>query len=186
VPHPFLHRDQIRTLLPRSTLQRVGRERSSPPVQDGVLGFEDEVGCHLEHNSLRSVTSIFNSSATCGTAWYLRNASGSVVGFSGRTGTPSGGFVLHPDGVAAPVNVPAQSPQSCADNGTFPDGINAEGTIAGWYVSSTDNCTTANTGVDPPEGQKTTATSINDGGAIAGYYQYKAGGGPPLGFIRVP
>jgi hypothetical protein len=82
------------------------------------------------------------------------NASSSVVGFSGRTGSPSGGFVVHPDGFAAPVNVPAQSAQSCAAGGTFPDGINAAGTIAGWYVSSTDNCTTANTGgfVMSPDG----------------------------------
>ncbi len=39
---------------------------------------------------------------------------------------------------------------------------------------------------DPPEGKQTTATSINDGGAIAGFCQYNASGGHPLGFIRVP
>jgi hypothetical protein len=42
---------------------------------------------------------------------------------------------------------------------------------------------------DPPQGKQTTATSatsINDGGAIAGFYQYNAGGGPPVGFIRLP
>jgi len=74
------------------------------------------------------------------------NASGSVVGFAGGAGTTSAGFVLHPDGYAAPITVPLQSPQSCANDGTFPDGINAAGTIAGWYVSSTNNCDTANTG----------------------------------------
>jgi hypothetical protein len=42
------------------------------------------------------------------------------------------------------------------------------------------------TSFDPPEGKQTTATSINDGGAIAGFYQYNAGGGPLVGFIRVP
>jgi hypothetical protein len=42
------------------------------------------------------------------------------------------------------------------------------------------------TSFDPPEGKHTTATSISDGGAIAGFYQYNAGGGPPVGFIRVP
>jgi hypothetical protein len=42
------------------------------------------------------------------------------------------------------------------------------------------------TSFDPPEGVQTTATSINDGGAIAGFYHYHAGGGPPVGFIRVP
>jgi hypothetical protein len=182
------------------------------------------------------------------------NDSGSVVGFSGRTGVPSAGFVLHPDGFAAPVDVPAQSGQSCAFNGTFPDGINTAGTIAGWYVFSTDNCATANTGgfvmspdgvfslfeppgmlfaspvggfggsllaphsigidqagdvtgsytdaggvehgfvrnpygtlttFDPPEGDQTIATSIADGGLVAGYYEYNSGG-PAVGFIRIP
>ena len=42
------------------------------------------------------------------------------------------------------------------------------------------------TSFDPPEGKQTTATSINDGGAIAGFYHYHAGGGPPVGFIRIP
>jgi hypothetical protein len=182
------------------------------------------------------------------------NASGSVVGFSGSTSTPARGFVRPPDGVAAPVNVPSPAPQSCAADGTFPEGINAGGTIAGWYVSSTDNCTPASTGgfvmspdgvfslfqppgmllalpvggfggsllaphsisidqagnvagsytdaggvkhgfvrnpygtlttFDPPEGNQTTATSIADGGLVAGYYQYHSGG-PAVGFIRVP
>jgi hypothetical protein len=182
------------------------------------------------------------------------NAGGSVVGFSGSTSTPARGFVLPPDGVAAPVNVPSPAPQSCAADGTFPEGINAGGTIAGWYVSSTDNCTPANTGgfvmspdgvfslfqppgmllalpvggfggsllaphsisideagdvtgsytdaggvehgfvrnpygtlttFDPPEGNQTTATSIADGGLVAGYYQYHSGG-PAVGFIRIP
>jgi hypothetical protein len=82
------------------------------------------------------------------------NDSGSVVGFSSTSGIPSTGFVVHPDGFAAPVDVPAQSGPSCAANGTFPDGINAAGTIAGWYVSSPDSCTTANTGgfVMSPDG----------------------------------
>jgi hypothetical protein len=82
------------------------------------------------------------------------NDLGSVVGFAGRTGIPAAGFVLHSSGLAAPVEVPAQSGPSCASNGTFPDGINAAGTIAGWYVFSTGNCTTANTGgfVMSPDG----------------------------------
>jgi hypothetical protein len=41
------------------------------------------------------------------------------------------------------------------------------------------------TSFDPPEGKQTTATTISDGGAVAGFYHYKAGG-PPVGFIRVP
>jgi hypothetical protein len=38
----------------------------------------------------------------------------------------------------------------------------------------------------PPEGTETNVTAINDGGAIAGFYQYYGrGGGNPVGFIRV-
>jgi hypothetical protein len=82
------------------------------------------------------------------------NASGSMVGFSGSTSTPARGFVWPPDGVAAPVNVGSPAPQSCAADGTFPDGINAGGSIAGWYVSSADNCVPATTGgfVMSPDG----------------------------------
>ena len=183
------------------------------------------------------------------------NASGTVVGFSGRAGSPSSGFVLLADGQAAGVNVPAQSSQNCAGDGTFPDGINAASAIAGWYVFLTNNCTTANTGgfvmspdgvfslfpspglllavpvggfggsllaphsisidqagdvtgsytdgsgiqhgfvrnpygtitsFDPPESKSTNVTTINKGGAIAGYYFYNRGSGSAVGFIRVP
>ena len=42
------------------------------------------------------------------------------------------------------------------------------------------------TSFDPPKSIQTSPTSINDGGAIAGYYFYSRGGGPGVGFIRVP
>jgi hypothetical protein len=71
--------------------------------------------------------------------------------------------------------------------------INQEGTIAGSYVDTAGaqhgfvrNPYGTITSFDPPEGEQTTATSINDTGAIAGFYHYHAGGGPPVGFIRVP
>jgi hypothetical protein len=41
------------------------------------------------------------------------------------------------------------------------------------------------TSFDPTEGKQTTATSINDAGAVAGFYHYNKGAGPPAGFIRV-
>jgi hypothetical protein len=137
------------------------------------------------------------------------NDSGSVVGFSGRSGIPSAGFVLHPDGFAAPVVVPSQSPESCEADGTFPDGINAAGTIAGWYVSSPDNCTTANTGgfVMSPDGVFSLfqppgmllafpvgglggsllaphSISVDQAGDVAG--SYTDAGGVEHGFVRNP
>ena len=137
------------------------------------------------------------------------NDSGSVAGFSGSSGIPASGFVLHPDGFAAPVDVPAQSGPSCAAEGTFPDGINAAGTIAGWYVSSTDNCTTTNTGgfVMSPDGVFSLfqppgmllaspvggfggsllaphSISIDEAGDVTG--SYTDGGGVVHGFVRNP
>jgi len=180
------------------------------------------------------------------------NWAGSVVGFFGHSGYPYTGFVLHPDGFAEFLTIPAQpllSEQECVSD-TIPEGINAAGVIAGWYLNYID-CTTLNTGgfvlspdgavtlfqppgtivtsfhglsntdphsisinqagdiagsytdttgvqhgfvrnqygtitsFDPTEGKQTTATSINDGGAVAGFYHYNKGGGPPVGFIRV-
>jgi uncharacterized membrane protein len=71
--------------------------------------------------------------------------------------------------------------------------INQEGSITGSYTDAAGvqhgfvrNPYGTLTTFDPPEGNQTTATSINDGGAIAGFYHYHAGGGPPVGFIRVP
>jgi hypothetical protein len=182
------------------------------------------------------------------------NASGAVVGYWDND-IGKVGFLAHPDGHWAQIAVPLTG--YCVSD-TIPDGINAGGMIAGWYLDNTNNCNTKNTGgfvmspggdftlfhppgtlltsplpgfpvegesltvphrisidqagnvtgsytdtagvqhgfvrkpdgamttFDPPEGKQTTATSINDGGAIAGFYQYNSSDGPPLGFIRVP
>jgi hypothetical protein len=71
--------------------------------------------------------------------------------------------------------------------------INQAGDITGSYTDTAGvqhgfvrNPYGTLTSFDPPEGEQTTATSINDTGAIAGFYHYHAGGGPPVGFIRVP
>ena len=183
------------------------------------------------------------------------------MGYS-QNGT-TGGFSRHPDGFLTPVIVPAPLGQRVRDSLTVPDGINAEGAIAGWYsmqLSDSDcgsgtliqcgfvlspdgvytlfnppgtlvtsslppvfvydqqsltvphwvsidqagdiagSYTDTNgvqhgfvrnpygtiTSFDPPEGNHTTSTGINDGGAITGFYQYSAGSAPPVGFIRVP
>lgn len=186
------------------------------------------------------------------------NASDAIVGYFYGAAGPVG-FLSHPDGYWLPIAVPVTvtPPLRCLE-ATIPEGINAWGTIAGWYFAYTNECKTKVTGgfvfspngaytpfqppgtlqtsprpgfpidggsltvphwisidqagditgsyidaaggqhgfvrnpygtistFDPPEGKQTTATSINDGGAIAGFYQYNAGGGPPVGFIRVP
>jgi hypothetical protein len=103
----------------------------------------------------------------------------------------------------------APAPQSCAADGTFPDGINAGGSIAGWYVSSADDCVTPFTGgfvMSPngvfslfePPGKLLTfpvggfggsllaphSVSIDQAGDVTG--SYTDAGGVEHGFVRNP
>jgi hypothetical protein len=189
------------------------------------------------------------------------NWSGAVVGYFTGDIPSESGFLAHPDGYFAEFIVPGA--YECTQQ-TFPEGINAGGTITGWsytctsktsvdytfegFVMSPDGHLTTFqppgtilaspsffptseapplyyesltaprvlsidvagditgsytdaagvqhgfvrnpygtiTSFDPPEGNQTTATSISDGGAIAGFYHYHRGNGPAVGFIRVP
>ena len=227
---------------------------SAQPIS--INDFEDIAGTYPLYGRpnvfFRSAAGVYTAQISFGreTVATAINASGSVVGYaSGYSGPPIyTGFVVHPDGYRSTITVPLPPAQ---ENGcisqALPDGINAAGTIAGWYLNSCGNIPglftmspdgafttfqtpgllvaspvfngmgshsisidqagditgsyTDTTGVqhgfvrnaygtlttfDPPEGKQTTATSISDGGAIAGWYQYNAGGGPPVGFIRVP
>jgi hypothetical protein len=135
------------------------------------------------------------------------NADGVIAGeysvcFYACATTNAGGFVRSPQGVftlfsppgtivtslvphQALVGVPLTTPHRLS--------INQEGTVTGSYTDTAGaqhgfvrNPYGTITSFDPPEGKQTTATSINDGGAVAGFYHYRAGGGPPVGFIRVP
>jgi hypothetical protein len=45
------------------------------------------------------------------------------------------GFVAHPDGYHFTFTVSLPSSAACTTAGTFPETINAEGTIAGWYYA---------------------------------------------------
>jgi len=114
----------------------------------------------------------------------------------------TGGFVRSPDGnltVFQPPGTILTPPlQQFAFEGeslTAPHWISIDqaGDITGSYTDAAGvqhgfvrNPYGTITSFDPPEGKQTTATSISDGGAIAGFYQYRSGGGPPVGFIRVP
>jgi probable HAF family extracellular repeat protein len=64
------------------------------------------------------------------------NWAGSVVGYSTDGEGSYPGFVLHPDGYSSGLTVPLPpqpEPECMAE--TFPDAINAAGTIAGWYYN---------------------------------------------------
>jgi hypothetical protein len=227
---------------------------SAQPVS--INNFDDVAGTYLFVTRLnaffRSASGVYTGQISFGreTAATAINASGSVVGYATDEGGPVEytGFVAHPDGYSATITVPLPPAQEygCKSE-VLPDGINAGGTIAGWYYNTCYNTpgvftmspdgvfttfqtpgllvaspvlsgtgphsisidqagdiagsyTDANgvqhgfvrnpygtlTSFDPPEGKQTIATSISDAGAVAGWYQYNAGGGPPVGFIRVP
>jgi hypothetical protein len=221
-----------------------------------INDFDDIAGNYPVYSRftvfIRSAGGVYDDDISFGRATVATaiNGNGSVVGYSIDGEGSYSGFVLHPDGYSSGLTVPLppQAEPECMAE-TFPDGINAAGTIAGWYYN---RCNPENMGFvrspegvftvfeapgtllaspsfsytspvphwisidqagditgsytdaagvqhgfvrnpygtitsfDPPEGNQTTATSISEGGAIAGFYHYHAGGGPPVGFIRVP
>jgi hypothetical protein len=256
VPQGFLRYADGRIITFDPPPPRAGSPAEAQPVS--ISDFDDIAGNYpffaYPAVFIRSAAGVYHADISFGRVTFATaiNASGSVVGYSNDgLGPYSWGFVVHPDGYAAPITVPVPPvlpAQHCTAE-TFPDGINAAGMIAGWYVTYTNHCTTANLGgfvmspdgaftlfqppgallaspvggtvphwisidqagditgsytdtggvqhgfvrnpygtfttFDPPEGKQTTATIINDGGAIAGFYQYNSGGAP-VGFIRVP
>jgi hypothetical protein len=163
------------------------------------LGQDDYVG-----NEITTPESINADGAIAG--WYNAFIQTCLVGCINPT-TTAGAFVRSPQGVFTLFNPPGTlviSPKTGLwEESTFASSlslsaphrlsINGEGSITGSYVDVAGaqhgfvrNPYGTITSFDPPEGNQTTATSIADGGAIAGYYNYHAGAGPAVGFIRVP
>jgi hypothetical protein len=133
------------------------------------------------------------------------NAGGTITGWYDTCtldNYTSGGFVMSPDGnltkfqpPGAILTLPLSQAAPYFESLTAPRvlSIDQAGDVTGSYADAAGvqhgfvrNPYGTLTSFDPPEGKQTTATSINDGGAIAGFYLYHAGGGPPVGFIRVP
>jgi hypothetical protein len=228
-----------------------------PPPQAGnapkgfpvsINDFDDIAGTVYNSNSssygfTRSREGVYSPQISFGDATVATaiNSSGSVVGYASSFagGDATIGFVAHPDGYHFTFAVSLPSSAACTA-ATFPETINAEGTIAGWYyaicptyetggfvmspeglvsvfqlpgaiaenyirINEVGDVTGAYTGTagaqhgfvrnpygtittfDPPEGLfdamiSTQPTSINDAGAITGFYN-QAG---VTGFIRVP
>ena len=137
------------------------------------------------------------------------NAAGTIAGFFTMSYYPepgcnplsTGGFVMSPGGEVTLFHPPGQIPQfhNLAVGASFifaPHWISIDqaGDITGSYFDAAGfhgfvrNPYGTITSFDPPDSQYTNPTSINDGGAIAGYYSYNNTGGsqPPVGFIRIP
>jgi hypothetical protein len=71
--------------------------------------------------------------------------------------------------------------------------INQEGAVAGSYTDALGaqhafvrNPYGTITTFDPPRGNQTTATGMNDAGVIAGYYYYDWNAQTAVGFLRLP
>jgi hypothetical protein len=124
------------------------------------------------------------------------NAAGTIAGWYMNScyNTP-GVFTMSPDGIFSVFQPPGALVASPVFNGTGPHSISIDvaGDITGSYTDTAQvqhgfvrNPYGTLTSFDPPEGKQTTTTSISDEGVITGWYQYNAGGGPSVGFIRVP
>jgi hypothetical protein len=134
------------------------------------------------------------------------NAAGTIAGFftmsyypePGCSPESTGAFVMSPGGEVTLFQPPGQIPEfhNLAVMGfiSAPHWISIDqaGDITGSYFDAAGfhgfvrNPYGTITSFDPPESKFTNVTSINDGGAIAGYYFYSGGVGPGVGFIRVP
>jgi hypothetical protein len=114
----------------------------------------------------------------------------------------TGGFARSPQGIVTLFDPPGTivtSPESgfTEDGGSLSAphqlSINQAGTITGSYTDAEGaqhgfvrNPYGTITSFDPPRGKQTTATSINDGGVIAGSYYYDWNTRIAQGFLRVP
>ena len=136
------------------------------------------------------------------------NAAGTIAGFFTMSYYPEpgcnplsmGGFVMSPGGEVTLFQPPGQIPEfhNLAVGASFifaPHWVSIDqaGDISGSYFDMAGylhgfvrNPYGTIASFDPPESKQTNPTSINDGGTIAGYYFYSRGGGPGMGFIRIP
>jgi hypothetical protein len=184
----------------------------------GINDFGEIAGNYVYHGSsaaTRSRAGVFSSltlgspSGPVGTATAL-NASGSVVGYYNGFSFFTG-FVVHPDGYWAEIQLPGDPDPACS-NQIFPDAINAAGTIAGFFTKNyffNPSCGPNTTGgfVVSPEGEVTLFEapgpiplfddhdqddflaaphwiSIDQAGDIAGSYTLGLNGDRYHGFVR--
>jgi hypothetical protein len=133
------------------------------------------------------------------------NADGVIAGvysvcFDPCATTSAGGFVRSPQGVftlfSAPGTIVASLVPHQVQLSLFSPhrlSINQDGSLAGSYVDTEGaqhgfvrNPYGTITSFDPPRGGKTTATSINDRGVVAGSYFYDWNNQIAEGFLRLP
>jgi hypothetical protein len=125
------------------------------------------------------------------------NGAGTIAGwYYNHCSDVSQGFVMSPEGVLTTFESPGQIYASLPTvfdlSGSHWMSLDAVRDITGSYTDElrlqhgfVRNTHGTIVGFDPPEGGLTHPTSINDAGAITGFYSYKTGG-PAVGFIRVP
>lgn len=144
---------------------------SEATIAEGINAHGDIVGWY---------TACTNPCATTSTGGFVRSPQGSFTLF-----TPPGTIVTLPR-MGYPVN---------AESSLAPHrlSINQAGTITGSYTDAEGaqhgfvrNPYGTITSFDPPRGERTTATSINDNGVIAGSYFYDWNTQIPQGFLRIP
>jgi hypothetical protein len=138
------------------------------------------------------------------------NDDGTIAGWYGVcldncVNRESGGFVRSPEGVFTLFNPPGTlvippgtdlfNPGNTGQSLKAPRtlSINLQSAVTGSYTDAAGaqhgfvrNPYGTITSFDPPRGRQTTATGMNDGGVIAGWYFYDWNAGTAQGFLRVP
>jgi hypothetical protein len=138
------------------------------------------------------------------------NADGVIAGWYGVcidncVDKESGGFVRSPQGIftlftppgtlVVPPGTDLFNPGNTGQSLSAPRtlSINDQGSITGSYTDAAGaqhgfvrNPYGTITPFDPPRGRQTTATGMNDGGVIAGWYFYDWNAGIAQGFLRMP
>jgi uncharacterized membrane protein len=144
---------------------------SEATIAEGINAHGDIVGWY---------TACTNPCATTSTGGFVRSPQGSFTLF-----TPPGTIVALPR-MGYPVNAESSlAPHRLSINqaetitGSYTD---AEGAQHGFVRNPYGTITS----FDPPRGERTTATSINDNGVIAGSYFYDWNTQIPQGFLRIP
>jgi hypothetical protein len=184
-----------------------------PPPQPGnapegdpasINDFDEIAGTVYNANSTsygftRSREGVYSPQISVGdeTVATAINSSGSVVGYASSFFPGYAtivGFVAHPDGYRFTFTVSPPSSAGCTSAATFPQAINAEGAIAGWY--ETIYCPTYERAgfVMSPEGVvsvfqlpgaiEENYIAINEVGDVTGAYTDTAGN--QYGFVRNP
>jgi hypothetical protein len=151
----------------------------------GALAF----GLAANAQDAQFVTFDVPASQGNGTIPIALNSGGTVTGWYFDANHVGHGFLRYADGTITPFDAPGAGTNPNTFGGTFPSGINLQGSVAGYindengvshgFVRTSDGNFTGfdapGADVNPADQRGTLVTGINDLGAISGFYVDTAG-----------